>query len=429
MVSVGVIGAGPAGLATARVLVANNKAAKVDLFEASDKVGGVWNYESNTAMYDVLETNLSNVLMAYEGFPFAGRKRFPTRQEVQQYLESYWESVIKPNDRVRLFTNTRVTGLEKVGQGQGQGNGRWEITGEGAHDVSVHQYDYVVVANGHFSKPFIPRNIPGLEAWPQESQCHSRDYKKCTQFQDLNVVIVGNGSSATDIATQISTTARQVYQSVKPDAKTNWPDNSIVEVVSQIESVAWDQERSVHLIDGTVLENIDYIIWATGFYYDLPFLRNGKYRSDLFKGQPQGQQKHLYSLYEHIVYTGDHTLFFSLIPANIVPFPLAELQACVIDLCIAGRIPESEIVSPAIEEPTSHFLPTPKDIEYYQHLQGILDKYGAADAAFKPRNWTQKWVDERLSSAELKAQRQKLLVQWAIELHARGQPYTLPPGP
>ena len=46
MVSVAIIGAGPAGLASARVLIANGDSYQIDMFESHEQIGGCLLYTS-----------------------------------------------------------------------------------------------------------------------------------------------------------------------------------------------------------------------------------------------------------------------------------------------------------------------------------------------------------------------------------------------
>lgn len=59
--------------------------------------------------------------------------------------------------------------------------------------------------------------------------------------------------------------------------KNNDPE-FIVEYIPKIKSVGGD-DSSVKLEDGRVIENIDYIIYATGYLYSLPFLLATSLRS------------------------------------------------------------------------------------------------------------------------------------------------------
>ena len=58
-------------------------------------------------------------------------------------------------------------------------------------------FDYVIVANGHFSVPFIPE-YPGMKAFPGRIM-HSHDFRDAEEFRDKNVVILGSSYSAEDV--------------------------------------------------------------------------------------------------------------------------------------------------------------------------------------------------------------------------------------
>ena len=61
-------------------------------------------------------------------------------------------------------------------------------------------FDYVIVANGHFSVPFIPE-YPGMKAFPGRIM-HSHDFRDAEEFRDKNVVVLGSSYSAEDVALQ-----------------------------------------------------------------------------------------------------------------------------------------------------------------------------------------------------------------------------------
>ncbi len=72
---VAVIGAGPSGLPTCKVLAQ----ARIDYecLETGSRIGGVWNLESQqTGAYRSLHTNTSTKAMQYSDFPFDGSAIF-----------------------------------------------------------------------------------------------------------------------------------------------------------------------------------------------------------------------------------------------------------------------------------------------------------------------------------------------------------------
>jgi dimethylaniline monooxygenase (N-oxide forming) len=84
---VAVIGAGVAGLVSAKVLKADGF--HVTVFEKDSTVGGVW---SPTRAYTELRTNNPREAYAFSDFPHpASSDEFPTAGQAHAYLESYAE--------------------------------------------------------------------------------------------------------------------------------------------------------------------------------------------------------------------------------------------------------------------------------------------------------------------------------------------------
>jgi cation diffusion facilitator CzcD-associated flavoprotein CzcO len=88
---VGIIGAGEAGLVTAKELMQHGL--EVSIFEKSDHVGGVWKYSPGSVMYASLRTNLPREIMAFDEDNLFSRsnddRSFVTHEDVQTYLEDY----------------------------------------------------------------------------------------------------------------------------------------------------------------------------------------------------------------------------------------------------------------------------------------------------------------------------------------------------
>jgi len=71
----------------------------------------------------------------------------------------------------------------------------------------------VIAATGPFQQPVIPPIVPA-DAGPV--QIHSHDYKNPAQLPDGAVLVVGSGSSGTQIADELQRSGRQVYLSIGP---------------------------------------------------------------------------------------------------------------------------------------------------------------------------------------------------------------------
>lgn len=418
--TVAIIGAGPAGLSAVRALHTNSTF-DIVVYERNDDIGGVWYYpegsHSETAMYDWLETNLCKQIMQFKDFPFPECvDEFPNRSQVWQYLKSYYNQFIDGKDRVKVRFASKVQSVIKD-------NEVWQVTANGTTEA----FDYVIVANGHFDKPYIPSKVAGLEEWravDSESIMHSKEYSSPEFFRDKTVIIVGNGSSGSDIANQVSSVASKVYHSVHDPSNTDWSGNDVVTAVPAIKQLDISNARSVTLQDGNEFKNIDVIMWATGYLYNMPFLKS--YRSELFGDQQDGSHR-LFNLWEQVCFRTDPTLAFSLLCKNIVPFPVSELQACLITKVFTGSV-EVPLVMQDSSEPEGkdyHSLLSPLDIEYCQRIQQLLDTRGGTADIFQPIRWDESKVELRYRSAEMKRKRTKILIHKAMELRSEKKPYCL----
>jgi len=208
MKKVAIIGAGVAGLTCLKSL--HETGVHATIFERSDKVGGLWNYDSNdidggSPAYESLITNTSKQMMAFSDFRFGKTvSDFPTRADVLKYIQVYAKAF---GLREAIRFNTSVLKVEKLE------SGLFELTLEKEGEEFTEEYDWVVVANGRHESVHIP-TIDGLEGF-SGTYMHSRQYTTPQQFAGKKVVVVGAASSALDIASEISDYCSETYLSVR----------------------------------------------------------------------------------------------------------------------------------------------------------------------------------------------------------------------
>jgi cation diffusion facilitator CzcD-associated flavoprotein CzcO len=173
---VAVIGAGAAGLVTAREL--RREGLSVVVFEQGDQVGGTWVYtprvESDplglgpiratvhSSLYRSLRTNLPRECMGFRDYPFVSRddpdgdpRRFPGHREVLMYLKDFARE-FGIAELVRLETEVVHVGLVE--------ESKWKVISRksGSDEAGVDEiFDAVVVCNGHFTEPRVAE-IPGI---------------------------------------------------------------------------------------------------------------------------------------------------------------------------------------------------------------------------------------------------------------------------
>jgi len=111
-----IIGAGSSGIAAAKVLA--QAGVPFDCIEASDRVGGNWVFKNKNEMssaYRSLHINTSRDKMAYSDFPMpANFPDYPHHAQIAQYFESYVDHF---GFRDRILFNTGVKKAELTSDG------------------------------------------------------------------------------------------------------------------------------------------------------------------------------------------------------------------------------------------------------------------------------------------------------------------------
>lgn len=188
---VAIIGAGVAGLATAKVLLQAGH--QVTVYDKAPDVGGVW---SRTRRYPGLSTQSPKAQYSLSDFPMPKDfPEWPSGEQVQTYLASYAAEF--GVDKV-LRLDTEVTGAYQTNQG------RWMVqTGD-----SAEMFDRLVVANGVFCEPAMPE-YPGVEEFTATGGklCAGTAFHDAEDAHGKHVLVVGYGKSACDVTVPISEVA------------------------------------------------------------------------------------------------------------------------------------------------------------------------------------------------------------------------------
>ncbi len=207
--NVAIIGAGPAGLTAVKCLLEAGLEAVV--FEKTADIGGLWHYNEDAPdgggiAYRSLKTNTSKKMTAFSDFPFPEETAdYPHRSIVLQYFNDYADFFdLRPHIRL----NTPVQQITR------QKDGRWLVNYQTENGTAEsQQFDAVVIASGFYQKHLIP-SLPGLDDFEGDI-IHSADYKGPEPFTGMRVVVIGAGSSGSDIAGEVGGTAELVDISAK----------------------------------------------------------------------------------------------------------------------------------------------------------------------------------------------------------------------
>jgi cation diffusion facilitator CzcD-associated flavoprotein CzcO len=186
-----IIGAGPAGLATAAALKA--RGLRPTILEKSSAVGAVWRRH-----YDRLHLHTDRARSGLPGLAMPkAYGRYPSRAQVVEYLEAYAvKFALEP-----VF-NASVHALQREG-------GMWRAdAGENSQAAPI-----AVIATGWADFPHSP-TWPGMETFGG-AILHSSAYRNPAPFTDKRVLVVGFGNSGGEIALDLAEAGIDVTLSVR----------------------------------------------------------------------------------------------------------------------------------------------------------------------------------------------------------------------
>ncbi|HYM30892.1 MAG TPA: NAD(P)-binding domain-containing protein [Candidatus Cybelea sp.] len=198
---IGIIGAGPSGIAAAKSLRAAGFK-DIVLFERNREVGGNWIFNPKPSHSSVFETThiiSSKSLSQYEDFPMpADYPDYPGHEHLRRYFQDYARHFgVEPLIRF----GTEVKRVEPAG-------GTWRVVLDGGETQT---FDRLLIANGHHWNPRMP-SYPGAFAG---EMLHSHDFKSAKQFAGKRVLVIGGGNSACDIAVETSRVAGRTCISMR----------------------------------------------------------------------------------------------------------------------------------------------------------------------------------------------------------------------
>jgi putative flavoprotein involved in K+ transport len=186
-----IVGAGPAGLAVAATLAQQGQRPVV--LERADSVGASWQ-----GRYDSLRLHTARWLSGLPGAPIPRRYGpWVGRDDFVAYLREY-----AARFDVRPEFGVDVRRIDRV-------DGTWRLeTSRGERPASK-----VVVATGYSRVPFLP-DWPGRDTFTKPL-LHSADYREPSAYRGRQVLVVGAGNSAAEIAVDLVRVGARVDLSVR----------------------------------------------------------------------------------------------------------------------------------------------------------------------------------------------------------------------
>jgi putative flavoprotein involved in K+ transport len=189
-----IIGGGQAGLAMSEHL---SKRGVSHLIVERQRIAERWRSER----WDSLVANGPAWHDRFPGMTFAGIEAdsFATKHQIVDYFEAYAKQIAAP-----IRCGVEVKSLQKKADGSGF---RAETS------AGVIEAAQVVVATGPFQRPIVPAVIPDDAG---VVQMHSSAYRNPAALPKGAVLVIGAGSSGSQIADELARSGRQVYLSVGP---------------------------------------------------------------------------------------------------------------------------------------------------------------------------------------------------------------------
>ena len=183
------IGAGPMGLATAKVL--KEQGIEFQGFELHSDVGGLWDIDApKSTMYESAHLISSKRMTEFADFPMDDTvAEYPSHRVMCEYFHDFADHY-GLRDHYRF--NTEVTDITPLGA---PGDG-WRICWrdqDGEHEA---EFAGVLIANGTLSEP----NMPTYPGTFDGELIHASQYRYPSQFVGKRVLVVGAGNSGCDIA-------------------------------------------------------------------------------------------------------------------------------------------------------------------------------------------------------------------------------------
>ncbi|MFA9444502.1 flavin-containing monooxygenase [Egicoccus sp. AB-alg6-2] len=174
-----VVGAGPAGLATAACLARRGIGGVV--VDKASSVGAAWR-----SRYDRLHLHTPRVQSALPGMRIPrSAGRWVSRDDFVAYLEAYAE-----RHHIRPWFDVEVERLERAGD-------HWEVT----TSAGTFEAEVVVLATGYNGAPFVP-SWPGRETFTG-TLVHASTYRTGAAFAGRDVLVVGSGNTGAEIAVDL----------------------------------------------------------------------------------------------------------------------------------------------------------------------------------------------------------------------------------
>ncbi|CCD48387.1 similar to flavin-containing monooxygenase [Botrytis cinerea T4] len=227
MVSVAIIGAGPAGLVAAKTLLKSSSKEcifKVTVFEQGTNIGGLWAVESspNGIINPEMHTNLSQFTVCFSDLAWNSVEMqppaniYPKAWQVHRYLKEYAKRYIPPGT---IAFQTHVKVIEHIQTSPEEEKKKWKITAialDGETPIEkIEIFDHLIIASGFFSQirkiPFPCNSVIQKQDGQPPIILHSSQYRQISDLSPTHpqplpgkVLVIGGSHSGAEVASLIA---------------------------------------------------------------------------------------------------------------------------------------------------------------------------------------------------------------------------------
>ncbi|CAH2311802.1 dimethylaniline monooxygenase [N-oxide-forming] 2-like [Pelobates cultripes] len=333
---VAIIGAGVSGLSGIKSCL--EEGLEPTCFERRNDIGGLWNFTDKyvllshhnygcllskhvedgcPSIYKSLVSNISKETFCFSDFPMP--ENFPNFLPNAKYLE--YCKLYAEHFQLLKYIKFKTTVCQVQKHSDFDSNGQWVVTTENDGEKATTVFDAVTVCSGQYVYPLLP-----LDSFPDVNKfkgkiLHCREYKEPMEFDGKKVLIIGLGNSGADLASELCTRASQVYLSSKrgvcmfrrlgrdgypfdlsfitrfqnwiqlkciemkePLVNEELPSRILAGLVIMKPGITKFTETSAQFVDGTTVDNLDVVIFATGYEVRFPFLDESVIQADFNEG-------------------------------------------------------------------------------------------------------------------------------------------------
>lgn len=275
-------------------------------------------FSDKTGLYDDFMSNVPEALMRYEDdINDYGQDTYTRDDRVAPLtdlptIKYHLDNFISRNDLESYYqVNTSIEYVDKAGASKWMVIAKRSVPGDDYDEWYIEYFDAVVVANGHFQIPYIPFYMSKPEGkGTAETAIHHFNQKypgTLVHVKDIDIwyhkvlprfeatskyrriIIVGKSFSCMDVLKRIIHLKKsmnlEIYISTDvppmPENTANpfyWFDEWLVETQQVVvkpritKFLSHSAIPSIKFADGSEVDGVDYVIFATGYLYGFPFL-------------------------------------------------------------------------------------------------------------------------------------------------------------